>query len=464
MELLDTLRRFGIFVCQYGFTKCMRTAVCGLALMLPLLIWRRHRERGGGGNADLYFYSWFLLFPAALTGMSKLFFQRWSIRLHVLTMASSASWISSVYFAVMLALAGWWMVRKVLLARRVRKLYCWHSRRGRSHRGTEDWQTCVRQVTARDGWGLARRYLSRAEVYVTGDESSPFCGGVFRPYIVMPEFYLEPGTEDARAGGEGAPDYENWRLTERGKVLLCHELLHLKAGHILWINLFAMLRIYWWFNPLVYFCERFLQQDMEQACDEGCLYYTNVSEREYGRLLLEVAAGQEPVRLVGAATFLKDRDYHSLKNRIGNLRGKCERKQYWRTHRYMGWGCALILALAVLAVGFTSYPRYTRLPGLTLYDEELHMICDDSPQLRAAVQVVDGYLQIDPEQMDLCLEELGPEGSYVYLCYDTIMKVPGVGGGGNAGMIALEDYEDILYLRAETWENDWMEFILKYLL
>lgn len=31
-------------------------------------------------------------------------------------------------------------------------------------------------------------------------------------------------------------------------------------------------------------------------------------------------------------------------------------------------------------------------------------------------------------------------------------------------MIALEDYEDIFYLRAETWENDFMEFCLKYLL
>lgn len=130
----------------------------------------------------------------------------------------------------------------------------------------------------------------------------------------------------------------------------------------------------------------------------------------------------------------------------------------------MGWGCGVLLALAVLAVGLTSYPRYTRLPELNLYDEELRMICSDTPELRAAVQVVDGYLQIDPQRMDDCLRGLDVEGSYVYLSYDTIMKVPGVGGGGNVGMIALEDYGDIFYLRAETWENDWMEFFLKYLL
>ncbi|MDE6517283.1 MAG: hypothetical protein K2L18_05490, partial [Acetatifactor sp.] len=253
-------------------------------------------------------------------------------------------------------------------------------------------------------------------------------------------------------------------LTEQGKVLLCHELLHLKSGHILWINLFALLRIYWWFNPLVYLCERLLQQDMEKACDEGCLYYTDASEREYGRMLLTMAAMQEPMRPVGVATFLKDRDYHVLKSRIGNLRGKCGRERYQSIHRAFGWGCAAMLALSVLAVGATSYPRYTRVKELFLYDEDLHLICMDSPELRAAVQVVDGYLRIDAERMDTCLAQLDIAGEYVYLSYDTIMKVPGAGGCGNVGMIALEDYDDIFYLRAETWENDLMEFCLKYLL
>lgn len=92
------------------------------------------------------------------------------------------------------------------------------------------------------------------------------------------------------------------------------------------------------------------------------------------------------------------------------------------------------------------------------------MVCNNSPQLRAAVQVVDGYLRIDGERMEECLKDLELQGEYVYLSYDIIMKVPGAGGGGNVGMIALEDYEDIFYLRAETWENDFMEFCLKYLL
>lgn len=78
-EWLDLFWRFGTFCCQYGFSKCMRTATCGLLVMLPLLAWHCCRRGKNGRSGDLGFYSWLLLFPAALTGMSRLFYQRWSI-------------------------------------------------------------------------------------------------------------------------------------------------------------------------------------------------------------------------------------------------------------------------------------------------------------------------------------------------------------------------------------------------
>lgn len=461
-EVMDTLRRFGIFICQYGFIKCMKTVICGLVVMLPLLLLHGGRRRRGSGWPEMGFYSWLLLLPMALTSMSRLFFQRHMFRLTNVINRVGASWVSGAYFAVMLALAGWWLCRKHMLCIQVRGMRCWRSPLEKRRRAEKSWLSCVQRVTGGDRWGLAGWYLNRTRVYISEEHASPFCGGVLRPYIVMPEVFLESSGAGCGFPEEGMPRCENRGLTQQGRVLLCHELLHLKSGHILWLNLFAMLRIYWWVNPLIYLCERLLQQDMERACDEGCLYYTGVSEREYGRLLLTVAAGQTQIRPVGAASFLKDRDYASLKLRIGSLRG--ERERYRGMHRALSWGCAVMLAAVMLAVGGTSYPRYTQMRDMCLFDEDMNLISRDSPQLRAAVQVVDGYLQIDPGQMDACLEKLEVEGDYVYLCYDTIMKVPGVGGGGNTGMIALADYEDIFYLRAQVWENDFMEFCLKYLL
>lgn len=482
-EWVDMLRRLAIFTCQYNFAKCMRTAVCGLVVMLPLLLACAVRRRRAGRWADAGFYSWLLLFPAALTGMSRLFYQHFSYRLTEAINRLGATWVSGVYIAVMLALAGWWLCRRRILNRQVRALPCWRRPQDGRFGDRTGWLSCFRQVTAGNCLGLARWYLNRVRVYISEEEGSPFCGGVLRPYIVMPEAYLEPqrGVSPSQEGGKACQEDRKTairrrlrrrasvggvaserRLTRQGEVLLCHELLHLKYGHILWLNLFVLLRIYWWANPLIYLCEKLLQQDMELACDEGSLYYTAAGEREYGRLLLTVAAGQASAKPVGAASFLRDRDYRSLRSRIERLRR--EGGQYSRRHRFLSWGCTLALTAGLLAVTMTSYPRYTRMPELVLYDEELQMICNNSPQLREAVQVVDGYLRIDARQMDVCLAELGVAGNYVYLGYDTIMKVPGAGGGGNVGMIAVGDYEDIFYLRAETWENDFLEFFLKYLL
>ena len=167
-ELLELLGKFVVFVCKYGFSKCMRTAVCGLAVMLLLLTWHCWRKRRTGRSADLGFYSWLLLFPAAFTGMSRIFFQRWSIglqsRIHIL----GDTWVSGGYFVILLALLGWWLAGKHVLSKRVCKLYCWYAPKMSSHRGTEDWQHCIRRVTDGDRRGLARWYLKRARVYISG--------------------------------------------------------------------------------------------------------------------------------------------------------------------------------------------------------------------------------------------------------------------------------------------------------
>ena len=62
------------------------------------------------------------------------------------------------------------------------------------------------------------------------------------------------------------------------------------------------------------------------------------------------------------------------------------------------------------------------------------------------------------------MDALHIEGRHAYLGFGGFMKVPGAGGGGDTGMISLTDYSDIFYLRADVWENDMLEFMLKYLI
>ena len=41
------------------------------------------------------------------------------------------------------------------------------------------------------------------------------------------------------------------------------------------------------------------------------------------------------------------------------------------------------------------------------------------------------------------------------------IKVIGVGGGGNTGMVNTKDYDDIFYLADDSVTNDVLEFLLK---
>ena len=194
-ELLELLGKFVVFVCKYGFSKCMRPAVCGLAVMLLLLTWHCWRKRRAGRSADLGFYSWLLLFPAAFTGMSRIFFQRWSIGLQGGIHILGDTWVSGGYFVILLALLGWWLAGKHVLSKRVCKLYCWYAPKMSSHRGTQDWQHCIRRVTDGDRRGLARWYLKRARVYFRpGDQS------LLRRYL--PALYCDAGSISGTDGGE----------------------------------------------------------------------------------------------------------------------------------------------------------------------------------------------------------------------------------------------------------------------
>ena len=130
----------------------------------------------------------------------------------------------------------------------------------------------------------------------------------------------------------------------------------------------------------------------------------------------------------------------------------------------MTGGFFAVTALLFLLLAMTSYPRYTALTSLSLYDEKLRLCAYDTAELNEAVQVRDGRLVVEPGRFAALVDALHIEGRHAYLGFGGFMKVPGAGGGGDTGMISLTDYSDIFYLRADVWENDMLEFMLKYLI
>ncbi len=454
---MQTSLAFLDFAAVYSMIKCLKTMLVGTVIMsvvLPLcrrggIRQRREHENfqqpeaPGRANRNLYL----LILPvfAAFMGMSRLFFLHGAVLVTVWLQVLVKPLYGKLYFAVciVLLIRLWWRhfrIRRYLGCLPVigRKAPV------KDRRVLEDGIACVTEGDRNPLWS---RYLGRVRVYITEDGISPFSGGVLRPYVVMPEQVWQDWDQDRR------------------RLVLCHELIHLRSGHVFWLTVFQLLKIYWWINPLIYRCDGLFREEMELVCDERCMAYGKVSAAGYGSTLLamlDVVRGD--VRLRSLPAFVQPDDFGSLKRRMKHMARTGRAEDMLLRYRRQSLRFAVVGVLTAAVIVLTSYPLYTKMKELVLYDEQLRMVDFDSDALQAAVQVRDGRLVIDGERFGKLLEDEGIEGEYVYLSFDTIMKLPGCGGGGNTGMISLTDYGDIWYLAADCWENRARIFCLKYLL
>ncbi|MBI4266644.1 MAG: TonB family protein [Acidobacteria bacterium] len=93
--------------------------------------------------------------------------------------------------------------------------------------------------------------------------------GLKRPKIILP------------AGARRWPD-------DRIRIVLCHELAHIRR-HDWAVQMVAeLLRSTYWFNPLLWIASRHLRQESEQTCDDAVLAH-GIEGREYAWQLLHLA-------------------------------------------------------------------------------------------------------------------------------------------------------------------------------
>lgn len=433
VRAVEAYWRFLGFAAQYSLMKCLKTMFAGMFGMCVLMAVRRCRKNAGAKQ-----YVLLLLFPLAFTGMSRLFYENWMVVFTYYICKYIQPIHGKCYFAVCAIL----LLRMLLGQRRVRRyvhsLPLWWN--------PGEMQAVLDTVTEGDVLPFGRWYLRRVRVYITPSDVSPFSGGIWRPYVVMPQTLIGEWSEEQR------------------RLVLCHELLHIRQGHVLWLNLFQLLRIYWWPNPAIHFYIRHLREDMELACDERCVTYTGTTPARYGRVILDMLALLRTQAPESSLAFLRQKDDCGMKRRFNELLRMGGHKTSRRRFRLQAAGFAVAAILLSIVLTATSYPIYTRMTELVLYDEQLNMVDYDSAELREAAWIQDGRVMLDKERFAQLLSDREVAGEYVYLSFDTIMKVPGCGGGGNTGMISMTDYDDIFYLAADCMENRVMIFCLKYLL
>jgi len=132
--------------------------------------------------------------------------------------------------------------------------------------------------------------------------------GIFRPVVVVPS------------------DSHDW-TEDRRRLVLSHELAHVKRWDTL-TEFFALITtVVYWFNPLVWLAVRQLRIERETDCDNAVLR-TGAKPSDYAELLMNIAsdlgASAMPVwrmSTVSQNSNLKDRLMNILNQRINRSRG-----------------------------------------------------------------------------------------------------------------------------------------------
>ena len=109
---------------------------------------------------------------------------------------------------------------------------------------------------------------------ISRNAASPMVVGLLRPLLLLPAQYY--------------PEAEL-------KLIMTHELIHLKHHDIAAKLLLALTAVLHWFNPLVHMMVKAARRDMEMACDDQVVKHSgHDTKKRYCNLLLDLAVRPGP--------------------------------------------------------------------------------------------------------------------------------------------------------------------------
>ncbi|HZV08083.1 MAG TPA: M56 family metallopeptidase [Gemmataceae bacterium] len=160
---------------------------------------------------------------------------------------------------------------------------------------------------------------------------SPVLFGWRRPWVVVPPDYPRRTIESQRAG-------------------LLHELAHVRRRDHLLAPLLEIVRIAFFFHPLVRWLLARLEYERELLCDE-MVVRLGIDRRDYARLLVEFARSSG--RLAWSAVALPMSRRRTVKGRVYHLLE--EDMERWIRPLPARWAIVLGSGLLALSLGLTSY-------------------------------------------------------------------------------------------------------------
>ena len=170
--------------------------------------------------------------------------------------------------------------------------------------------------------GLERQ----VRVHLTQSHVGPAVMGILRPVILLPAALAR-------------------RLsTERLKVFITHELVHLRRGDLFWSALRVTASSILWCNPFAWIASRFLDQEAEKCCDEETIAALGIDPADYAKSLLAVLELKHFLRAAPLLPGIRRVDITTKRlEKIMCLRQGCQARRPW-------WVPAAFAAAALLCL------------------------------------------------------------------------------------------------------------------
>ena len=146
------------------------------------------------------------------------------------------------------------------------------------------------------------KYNENIKVFTSDRLAVPISCGIIKPKIVLPCYIVE-----------------NMEITSV-QYVLAHEYRHSIARDVLYKLLFIVALCIYWINPLMWLAKKYVNIDMESACDEAVIAYNNQrSDRvRYAKTLIDVTEHFSDFLMIETAFGSKNSE-QALKTRIKNI-------------------------------------------------------------------------------------------------------------------------------------------------
>lgn len=142
-------------------------------------------------------------------------------------------------------------------------------------------------------------------VQVSNEQIGPAVLGWLRPRILLPSFLVDRMDDEAL------------------RILIAHEMTHIRRGDLFWAFLQTVVGSLWWFHPAVWIANRQLNLECERSCDEETIARLECPPSAYAKCLLQVLEWKHQLYVVPALPgvrpmqITKDRLERIMKMRQG---------------------------------------------------------------------------------------------------------------------------------------------------